>query len=314
MSRVGFLPILIGTAYIPVVLGLSYLVSGSGPADMLTSSSILVIYLIPALALVASMQDHFRLSSLAWALGLIAALELGAMLPGLAPLDLLAYAVQTFAFQDVAPDVLGKSLFLLVALAAVCLAALLRGVTLFRLVVGVMVAAQCVVLVLFHLTTIAWPLQGVLEQERQMVRSVVAQDDGLASLCALDGRLCMSGAPDDVQAWAGRVLPQPRQAQSFIEDTREMSPVLHSWIENPAPEALDRVAVITGHKARPGQIEIMISVGGPSAVYAELRKSTGILIVAFHQAWIMIGLLVLWRHRPARFTRRGWIRAGATPG
>lgn len=310
MSRFGFLPVIVGTIYTPAVLALSFLMTGSGPADMLTSSSILVIYLIPALAIVASIQGHFRFGSIFWALGLIAALELGSMLPGYAPFDLLARAAQLVAFQEVAPDVLGKSLFLVCALAMVSLAALFRGLTLFRLVMGVMVAAQCVVLVLFHLTTISWPLQGVLEQERQMVRSAVMRDAGLSSLCAFDGRTCMTGTPDDALGWAERALVQSRQTRSFVEDTRSMSPILFSWIENPAPGALDTVSVITGYKAQADEIQLMASVAGPSAVYAEMRKSAGILIVAFHQAWVMLGLLILWRHRPARVTWRGWVPAG----
>lgn len=306
-------PILVGLAFPPAVLAATRLLTGEGAAALLTSASIMIVYLPATLALVAAGAAHFHPRHVLVALGGVAALELLAFVPALDPVRWLGHIGEGL-LPGTAPDVLGKSLFVAGAGGVVALS-MLGGITLFRLVALVLSGAQCVTLVLFHLAAISWPLEGGRMQEAQMAQATVQVDGDLLRLCALDGRSCYSGAPEAARAWAARTLANPAQAFSLLDDTRQMAPLLYTWTEMPVPGDLGGVVFVTAHKPDPDSITLMASQAGPRLLYAPMRTAAGTLIAFFHQAWITLALLVLWRHRPASWAGpgRGWRRDGAHP-
>lgn len=297
--------------FVPVTLGITHLVTGEGLGDLLTSSSIIIIYYIPFLGILSAFAPHFSPRHAVYPLAGILLFELLSLVPGLAPLGLLGRAGHGY-FPHANEEVLGKSLFLL--LGALCASlSMLHRATLFRFLAAIMGFAQCAVIVLFHLVTVTWPFEGMLAQERQLAISAIETDGSMSRLCDLEGRSCYRGTPDVARAWVTSELRSPARALSLLDDTGGRDRLFHAWVENPAPDALKKVSIVTVHKHGRNDIALMVSEAGPTALYAELRAGLGVLIAVFHEVWISLGIAILARHGAYRFRRGRWMR-DARPG
>lgn len=292
--------------FVPATLFATWSITGSGMADILTSSSIVIIYYIPVLALISIVRPHFtpRLAALPFLIILL--LELWAFVPGHAPFDMLGRGLNGF-YPNTDPAVLGKSAFLVIGAMAAALS-LLHKTTLFRLICTIMAFAQCSVVVLFHLVAVIWPLHGVNNQEALLSRTAIQAHGSFEILCKLEGRSCVHGTLEQAKSWSLNELRSPAQAVSLIDDTALEARLFHSWIENPTPGAMDRVSVITAFKKTSNEISLMTSTEGPSLIYAGLRKSLGVLLAAFHTAWIALGIAILARHGTYSFQKGRWQR------
>jgi hypothetical protein len=303
----SLLPIVAGILFVPAILIATNLISGDGFADVLLSSSIYIIYYPPLLCVIAAIRPHFKTRYAVYPILLIPIIDLVFPFPGYGVTSLLGFVFQP-VFPDTAPDVLGKSMLLLLgALAA--LLSLLHRVTIFRIVVGVLGAAQCVTVVLFHIVAISGPFDGMVAQEASLTRGLAQRDGTIEAICNITGRSCFRGTPQDALLWVGQELTDASQASRFIVDTQDVPRVMFTWLENPTPQALRTVSLVTAHKVTANDITIMVSNDGPSALYYELRASIGILLAAFHQAWITLTLLILWRHGDYVYAKNGWTRS-----
>ena len=302
------LPLGAGLLFVPFVLMANWLITGAGPGDLLSSSSVVIIYYPPLLGLIAAFSGHFRVHHAAWPLLGIAIIEILSLIPGAAPLDLLGIIFQPI-FATVAPDVLGKSLLVgFGALAA--LGSLLVGITIFRLVAAVMTLAQCITLVLFHLVAFSWPFDGIEAREMNLLQREFSTHGTIEGVCDFEGRVCKKGTMPIMLQEAHQLLPNPDRLTRFLQEHRYTPRIAHSWLENPSSKSLDRIHLVTVQKIYPDYALVMISSDGPSLVYAELRKGAGVLIAIFHQAWISLVLLILFRHGDYRYEGWRWRRVG----
>jgi hypothetical protein len=299
--------LLSGLFFVPGALWMTSLFTGEGLGGLLSSASIIIIYYIPLLAIVSAIRPHFSLPLVAWPFLGILVLELLAFFPALDPLSIMGYGLESLR-PNANPAVLGKSALLILG-AAIGGVSLLHKITLFRLVATVMAFAQCTAVVLFHIVVLSGPFTGLKAAERNMVVSAIEIDGSMSRLCDLSGRYCMRGSLDEAREWASLTLRTPKQTISLIDDTSDRSRLFHIWVENPSPDALEKVAIVSALKHSSDDIEIMVNEAGPTLVYAKLRTSLGLLVAIFHGAWIAIGLSILARHKNYIYKRGRWQRS-----
>lgn len=299
--------LLSGLFFVPAVLWVTSLVTGEGLGGLLSSASILIIYYIPLLAMVSAIRPYFSMSLIMWPFIGILCLEILAFFPAIDPLTIMGYGLEAVR-PNANPAVLGKSAFLLLG-AVVAGLSLLHKITLFRLVVAVMAFAQCTAVVLFHIVVLSGPFEGMKAAEREMVVSAIELDGSMSRLCGLSGRQCVRGSLEEVRTWANLTLRTPEQTVSLIDDTSDRDRVFHIWVENPSPDALEKLAIVSALKHGQDDMEIMVSENGPTLIYAKLRTSLGLLVAIFHGAWIAIGLSILARHKNYIYKRGRWNRA-----
>ena len=296
-----------GIFFVPGVIFGASLFTDQDPGELLTSTSIFIIYYIPLLAITSVFRPHFSCRLAAVPLVGILLLEALSVLPGYAPFDLLGRA-----FSPLSPhadlNVLGKSVFLLIG-AGFGILSLLHKITIFRLVASVMALAQCVVVAAFHILVVVWPFEGMELAERQLVQSVIERDGDMSRLCDVDGRKCARGEADLINDWASSMARHPDQVSALLRDTDQHPRLFHLWVEKPSPEALEKVGILSVLKHDIDDLEIMLSADGPTTLYANLRLSLGLLIAAFHATWIALGLLILARHGKYQFKQGRWRRA-----
>ena len=292
-------------AYPAAVLAAIWACFGLTHGALFEEASVYVILYIPFLTLCAAVRPHFRPIHAAVPIALIG-IDTGLSIAGLPSFLMILELLAAPVAQPVAPGVLGKSLLLVAAPLITGLVMLFGRTSMFRLVAVVTSMAQVTTMILFHFAVLTWPLEGMEDAERDRVENVVMRDGDLGALCSLPHYVCHKGDAASAQAWARNTLPWPHQAEKLIVDTADRSRLLYTWVERPAPDNEDPIAAITAFKAGPDTITLMASTGPPSTLYASLQFAVGVLITAFQQAWIVLSLLILWRHGDREWRGGRW--------
>jgi len=294
----------VGVLCVRAALTVTWIVTGAGPAGLLTAGWGAIVYYPPALAIIAVFAQHFRPAHAVWAGLASILLEISGFIPAYDPLSLLATAF-SWVWPGVAPDVLGKSLLVLLGALAVGLS-LIHKITIFRLVAAVLAFAQCLTLVLFHFVAFTWPLGGIEAREAAMVVSTHAAQGSIEPLCKFEGRFCVEGPIAGLAEATVGALASADRLSLFLSDTRERDRVVFTWIENPMSGSLDRVHLVSVQKTQADRALVVVNSDGPSLVYDANRLGGGVLIAVFHQAWITLALLIAARHGAYVYRAGGW--------
>jgi len=274
-----------------------------GMANIVRSLSDSVLVLIPALALAAALLGHLTTRVAA------AAVTIAVLLDTAGLRHLLLEATRGLLHDSHNPSWVTVGLVLFAAAAVG--GSLLRKATLSRLICAVMCGAQIVVLTAFHQLLVISPIKAEEAREIALVSGLVDQRGDFRLLCGVAGRACWVGSLEEVASEIEDQVAHPDGIVRLLEDTADRPRLLHSWTEMILPstdkEGLMNVSVA---KADRDAALVMVDVEGPSRVLDTAKQAFGVLVVAFHQAWITLGLLIIWRHRNLYYQGGRWRTEG----
>lgn len=272
-------------------------------ANIVRSLSDSVLVLIPAIGLAAALLGHLTTRMAA------AAVTIAVLLDTAGLRHFLLEATRGWLHDSHNPSWVTVGLVLLAAAAVG--GSLLRKATLSRVICAMMCGAQIVVLTAFHQLLVISPIRAEEARETALVSGLVEQGGDFRSLCGVAGRACWLGSPEEVASEVGEQVAHSDGIVRLLEDTADRPNLLHSWTEMILPstdeEGLMNVSVV---KADMNAALVMVDIEGPSRVLDTAKQAFGVLAVAFHQAWITLGLLIIWRHRNLYYQGGRWRTEG----
>lgn len=284
-------------------LGVIASLETQGLDNILRSLSDSVLLLIPAMALAAVLACH--LTARAAALAVLTVL----LLDTLGLRQIIFEATRGWLHDSQNPS--WVTVFLLLGTSLVSGISVAHRATLSRIVTSVMCAAQVVVLLAFHQLLVIAPIGAEEARETDLVISLVEETGTFTSLCGVAGRSCWAGAPLEVAEMVEHAVPHSEGIVRLLEDTATRHALLYSWTEMILPSTdAENLMNVSVHKTASERALVMVDTEGPAKSFTAAKMAFGSLVVAFHQAWLSLGLLIIWRHRKLRFERGQW-RAGA---
>lgn len=280
-------------------LGLAASLEAEGAENVMRSLSDSVLILIPAVAIAAAIARH--LSARMAALAILVAIILDT-----AGFRSLAFEASRGWLHD-SENPSWVTVVTLLLSAMISGALVLHRATLSRIVATTMCVAQIVVLLAFHQLLVIGPIAAEEVRETKLVRGLAIENGTFASLCGVAGRSCWMGNPDDLIEQVAETVPHSDGIVRLLEDTKGREALLHSWTEMILPstdaESLMNVAI---QKTSTDTALVMIDTTGPEPGFDAAKLAFGTLVVAFHQAWLTLGLLIIWRHRKLCFRGGQW--------
>lgn len=274
-----------------------------GMANIVRSLSDSVLVLIPAICLAAAFLGHLTARKAAIAVGVAVVLDTAGLR------HLMLEVTRGWLHDSHNPSWVTVALVLFAAAAVG--GSLLHKATLSRVVCGMMCGAQIVVLTAFHQLLVISPIQAEEARETALVSGLVEQRGDFSSLCDVAGRACWVGSPEGVASEVKERVSHSEGIVRLLEDTLDRPVLLHSWTEMILPstdaEGLMNVSIL---KTTQDRALVMVDIEGPSRVLDTAKQAFGVLAVAFHQAWITLGLLIIWRHRNLYYRGGRWRTEG----
>jgi hypothetical protein len=262
-----------------------------------------VLVLIPAICLAAAFLGHLTARKATIAVGVAVVFDTAGLR------HLMLEVTRGWLHDSHNPSWVTVALVLFAAAAVV--GSLLHKATLSRVICGMMCGAQIVVLTAFHQLLVISPIQAEEAREIALVSGLVEQRGDFSSLCDVAGRACWVGSPEGVASEVKERVSHSEGIVRLLEDTLDRPVLLHSWTEMILPstdaEGLMNVSIL---KTTQDRALVMVDIEGPSRVLDTAKQAFGVLAVAFHQAWITLGLLIIWRHRNLYYRGGRWRTEG----
>lgn len=287
---------------VPVLAGPLLLANAAaetaGLANVVRSLADSMILIIPFMALMAAVSPRVSARRMALAAGAFLILDTIGLR------GLLFEATRGVIHDSDNPSWVSVA-FVLAGCLAISVAAALKP-TLCRIVFAVASCAQVVVLLLFHQLLVVAPIGVERDTERHLVEGMVATAGTPTALCGVDGRICRMGTAPELSAFAQANVPHPEALLRLLEETADREALLYTWTEMILPSTDDEGLRHLSVFKQTDTTLLMMSEASPTRVLSASKLAFGVLASLFHQTWMTICVLIVWRHRDLAWTRKGW--------